>query len=222
MAKYLDEPGLIHFMTLIKTAIANVSTTLIARTHRHTIGKSTGSSATVTAGTAASLSTTTKTFVTSASKLTMGTAASITPVTKKTVVTGGSKTSIPNVTSVGSAPTLGTAFSIPNVTSMTDASVSGHKLIIADGTLGTNFSVPNVTSAGSAPTLGTAIQAYTSLATGDSVTEGTEILVPQFTVADAPTGTVKGVDTFTANTPTVVTPKTVVTSVDAYTGYASI
>lgn len=222
MAKYLDEPGLIHFMTLIKTAISNVSTTLIARTHRHSIGKSTGSSATVTAGTAASLSTTTKTFVTSASKLTMGTAASITPVTKKTVVTGGSKTSIPNVTSVGSAPTLGTAFSIPNVTSMTDASVSGHTLVITDGTLGTNFSVPNVTSAGSAPTLGTAIQAYTSLTTGDSVTTGTAVSVPQFTVDDAPTDTVKGVDTFTANTPTAVTPKTVVTSVDANTGYASI
>ena len=223
MAKYLDEPGLIHFMTLIKTAIANVSTTLIARTHRHTIGKSTGASVTVTAGTAASLSTTTKTFVTSASKLTMGTAAPITPVTKKTVVTGGSKTSIPNI-SVGTANTdTVKGVNVFTANTPTDASVSGHTLIITDGTAASLTTTNKTfTTDATKATTGTAIQAYTSLTTGDSVTEGTEILVPQFTVADAATGTVKGVDTFTANTPTAVTPKTVVTAVDDYTGYASI
>ena len=89
MAKYLDSNGLSHFMTLIKNAISSATSGLISRTHRHTIGSVTG--------TAASLSTETKTFVTEASKVTLGTPASITPVTKKTVVTGGSKTSIPNI-----------------------------------------------------------------------------------------------------------------------------
>lgn len=223
MAKYLDEPGLIHFMTLIKTAITNMSTTLIGRTHRHTIGKSTGSSATVTAGTAASLSTTTKTFVTSASKLTLGTAASITPVTKKTVVTGGGKTNIPNI-SVAAAAT-DTVKGVNEFTANTpsNASVSGHKLTIVDGTAASLTTTNKTfTTDATKATAGTAISAYTSLTTGDSVTEGTEILVPQFTVADAATDSVKGVDTFTPNTPTAVTPKTVVTSVDANTGYAGI
>ena len=253
MAKYLDEPGLIHFMTLIKTAIANVSTTLIARTHRHTIGSSTGSAASVTAGTAASLSTTTKTFVTSASKLTMGTAKSIKPITKKTVVTGGSKTSIPNI-SVGTATTDTVkgvdTFTANTPTAVTPATVvkthtamsavpsssSPYILVItkdsattgasATVTAGTAASLTTTnktfTTDATKATAGTAIDAYTSLTTGDSVTEGTAISVPQFTVADAPTGTVKGVDTFTANTPTAVDPANVVTSVDAHTGYASI
>lgn len=142
---------------------------------------------------------------------------------------------IPNVTSAGSAPTLGTAIpadditawttntpttisytsrSIPNVTAAGSASVSNGTLSISDTTLGTAISadditaytegtaaslsytaksIPNVTSVGSAPTLGTAFS-------------------------------VKAVDTFTANTlpslsytartiPNIsVTPTTVVTS----------
>ena len=223
MAKYLDEPGLIHFMTLIKNALTNVITTLTGRTHRHSIGFTTGSAASVTAGTAASLSTTTKTFVTSASKLTMGTAASIKPITKKQVVTGGSKTSIPNI-SVAAATTdtvKGVNAFTPNTPS--NASVSGHKLTIVDGSAASLTTTDKTfTTDATKATAGTAIDAYTSLTTGDSVTEGTAISVPQFTVADAATGTVKGVDTFTANTPTAVTPATVVTSIDAYTGYASI
>lgn len=223
MAKYLDENGLQHFMSLIKTGIANVSTTLIARTHRHTIGSSTGSAASVTAGTAASLSTTTKTFVTSASKLTMGTAKPIKPIIKKTVVTGGSTTSIPNI-SVAAATTdtvKGVNVFTANIPS--SASVSSHKFTITNGTAASLTTTNKTfTTDATKATAGTAIDAYTSLTTGDSVTEGTEISVPQFTVADAATGTVKGVDTFTANTPTAVTPATVVTSVDANTGYASI
>ena len=56
-------------------------------------------------------------------------------------------------------------------------------------TLGTKFTIPNVTSVGSAPTLGTAIS-------------------------------VKEVDVFTPNTPTAVTPKTVVTAIPSVTGQA--
>ncbi len=177
MAKYLDSNGLSHLMTLIKSAISGASSALINRTHRHSVGATTGAAASVTAGTAASLSTNT--------------------------------VSVPNVTSVGSAPTLGTAFSIPNISkktvvtshtamSATVASNSNTLVITKDSsssgdsvTEGTAFSVPNVTSVGSAPTLGTAIS-------------------------------VKEVDTFTANTPTAVTPNTVVTAVDSYTGYSGI
>jgi len=173
MAKYLDSNGLSHLMTLIKTALSGKSAT----GHTHPIGNpTTGAAASVTAGTAASLSTNT--------------------------------VSIPNVTSVGSAPTLGTAFSIPNITkktvvtshtamSATVASNSNVLVITKDSsstgdsvTEGTAFSVPNVTSVGSAPTLGTAIS-------------------------------IKEVDTFTANTPTAVTPATVVTAIPSTTGQAS-
>ena len=63
-----------------------------------------------------------------------------TAVTKKTVVTGGNKTAIPNVTSAGTAAS---------------ASYSAGVVTFTNGT---------------APSLGTAIQAYTSLTTGDSVT----------------------------------------------------
>lgn len=125
----------------------------------------------------------------------------VTSVTNRTVVTGGNTTDIPNVTSVGSAPTLGTPFTIPNITKKTvvtsasgaTAAYSNGILTITDGsfgtgdsvTTGTAFTVPNVTSAGSAPTLGTAIAAYTSLSTdysvtvstGDSVTSGNAVTV---------------------------------------------
>ena len=68
--------------------------------------------------------------------------------------------SIPNITSVGTPPTLGTAFSIPNVTnkgSAAEFTVANGTLTLKAGsapTLGTAFTVPNVTSAGTVPTLG--------------------------------------------------------------------
>ena len=203
MAKYLDSNGLSYFWQKLKQYFSKIG-------HTHSVS--------VTAGTAASLTTT---------------SISIPNITKKTVVTGGSKTSIPNVTDVGEAPTLGTAFTIPNVTSVgsaptlgtaftipnvtgagsaATAAVSQGVLAIVDGTaptlgtaftvpnvtnvgsaptLGTAFTVPNVTDVGSAPTLGTAVEAYTTLTTGDSITVGTAT-------------SAKGVDVFTANTPTVV------------------
>lgn len=176
MAKYLDSNGLSHFMTLIKSLFS-------VKTHTHSIGKSTGASVTVTAGTAANLSTVTKTFVTDASKVTLGTAKSITPVTKKTVVTGVTKKTV-----------------ITGHTPMSAVCSQGLLTLTADSS-----------------TTGDSV----TVTTGDSVTAGTAISVPQLTVAAASTDTVKGVDTFTTNTPTSVTPKTVVTSVDANTGQAS-
>ena len=203
MAKYLDSNGLSHFMTILKGLL-----------HSHTIGNpTTGPAASVTAGTAASLSTETKTFVTEASKVTTGTPISVPNISKKTVVTGGSTTNVPNISV--------TSKSIPNVTSVgtaASASVTGHKATFTNGTaptLGTAISV------GSAST-GTPIAAYTSLTTGDSVTVGTAISVPNLSAEAAPTGTVKGVDTFTANTPTAVTPNTVVTGIPSSTGQAGI
>lgn len=121
--------------------------------------------------------------------VTPGTAASLTTddvsipsISSKTVVISGTKTAIPNVSV--------TERNIPNVTSAGSAavaSVSGGVLTITDGvapTLGSEISV------GSA-SLGAAIEAYTSLSTGDSITVGTPM-------------TVKAVDTFTPNVPTVV------------------
>lgn len=69
---------------------------------------------------------------------------------------------------------------------------------------GTPFTVPNVTSVGSAPTLGTAIPAddITAWSAGTLPTLGTAI------PADDITG-------WTANTPTAVTPNTVVSGVNA-------
>lgn len=86
-------------------------------------------------------------------------------------------TTVPNVTSVGSAPTLGTAIPADDITSWTTNtptafSVSGEKLIITSGTAATLSytakSIPNVTSVGSAPTLGTAI----TVATGSLASNG--------------------------------------------------
>lgn len=84
-------------------------------------------------------------------------------------------TTVPNVTSVGSAPTLGTAFTIPNIASKTVVTSHTAMSAVPDSThpatfnitkdssstgdsvtTGTAFTVPNVTSVGSAPTLGTA------------------------------------------------------------------
>lgn len=263
MTKYLDENGLLYFWQKIKNRFSAIG-------HTHTIGSTTGDSVSVTAGTKASLTTTTFTVpnVTNA-----GSAATL-----------GDPLSIPNVTSVGSAPTLGTAFTIPNISKKTVVTSVTKKTVVTGGTTTpipnisvTSKSIPNVTNAGSAatatvsqgvltitdgvaPTLGTAISvgsasagtaidAYTSLSTGDSVTVGTgdsvtvgtaftvpnvtsvgsaptlgtPISVPNVTsVGSAPTlgtaFTIKGVDVFTQNTPTAVTKKTVVTSVDATTG----
>lgn len=86
-------------------------------------------------------------------------------------------TTVPNVTSVGSAPTLGTAIPADDITAWTTNtptafSVSGEKLIITSGTAATLSytakSIPNVTSVGSAPTLGTAI----TVATGSLASNG--------------------------------------------------
>lgn len=236
MAKYIDSNGLSHLIGKIKA-------TFSVKSHTHPITSTTGDSVTVTPGTAASLTTTNL---------------SIPNISKKTVVTGGTKTAIPNVTDVGEPPTLGTAFTIPNVGKKTvvtgvtkktvvtgvtkktvvtsispmsatvsdgnllltaDSATTGDSVTVSTGdsvtvstgdsvTLGTAFTVPNVTSVGSAPTLGDPVEAYTTLATGDSITVGTAT-------------SAKGVGTFTANTPTAVTKKTVVTSVSANTGTAS-
>lgn len=121
--------------------------------------------------------------------VTPGTAASLTTddvsvpvISSKRVVISGTKTAIPNVSV--------TEQSIPNVTSVgsaATASVSAGVLTITDGTAPTFGSEISVGSA----SLGTAIEAYTSLSTGDSITVGTPM-------------TVKAVDTFTPNVPTVV------------------
>ena len=86
-------------------------------------------------------------------------------------------TTVPNVTSVGSAPTLGTEISADDITSWTtntptSFTVTGEKLTITSGTAAslsyTEKSIPNVTSVGSAPTLGTAI----TVATGSLASDG--------------------------------------------------
>lgn len=87
-------------------------------------------------------------------------------------------TTVPNVTNVGSTPTLGTAISADDITAWTtntptSITVSGEKLIITPGTAATlsytEKSIPNVTSVGSVPTLGTAI----TVATGSLSSSGT-------------------------------------------------
>lgn len=157
MAKYLDDNGLLYFWQKIKNRFSVIG-------HTHGVSVTTGDSVTVTAGTAAALTTN----PVSIPQTSYG---------SKTVVTGGSTTGIPNVTNAGAAAT---------------ASFSGCTLILTSGT---------------APTLGTKIAAYTSLTTGNSIE--TNALQPI---------TFNAVDTFTANTPTSVTKKTVVTAVSGTTG----
>lgn len=79
-------------------------------------------------------------------------------------------TSVPNITSVGSAPTLGTAITADDITAWTTNTptsfvVTDQKLSITSGTAASlSYSartIPNVTSVGSAPTLGTAITVAT-------------------------------------------------------------
>lgn len=86
-------------------------------------------------------------------------------------------TTVPNVTSVGSAPTLGTAIAADDITAWTTntptaASVSKGVLTITAGSAAslsyTARSIPNITSVGSAPTLGTAI----TVATGSTASNG--------------------------------------------------
>lgn len=149
MAKYIDSNGLSHVFTLLKGYFSKIG-------HTHTVSVTTGDSVSVTAGTAASLSTTTHT--------------------------------IPNVTSVGTTPTLGTPIvAVRNVTTNVYPEVDDGVLSFSTVTTVEPVNIPNVTSVGTTPTLGTAFS-------------------------------VKGVDAFTANTPTAVTKKTVVTSVGGTTG----
>lgn len=92
-------------------------------------------------------------------------------------------TTVPNVTSVGSAPTLGTAIPADDITAWTantattpmTATASEGVLTLTAGSKGTAASlsytaksIPNVTSVGSAPTLGTAI----TVATGSTSASG--------------------------------------------------
>lgn len=109
----------------------------------------------------------------------------VTSVTPATVVTGGSKTNIPNVTGVGTLPslaytsrTVGSASGWSAGTAAT-ATYSNGILTISNGTAPTltitNTSCDDITSwsSGTLPTLGTAIGAYTSLTTGTAATVST-------------------------------------------------
>lgn len=84
-------------------------------------------------------------------------------------------TTVPNVTSAGSAPTLGTAIPADDITAWTTntptaVSVSQGVLTLTSGSAAslsyTAKSIPNVTSVGSAPTLGTAITVATGSLSG--------------------------------------------------------
>lgn len=86
-------------------------------------------------------------------------------------------TTVPNITSTGSAPTLGTPIPADDITAWTTNTptafeIIGEKLKITAGKAATLSytakSIPNVTSAGSAPTLGTAI----TVATGSLASNG--------------------------------------------------
>lgn len=146
MAKYLDSNGLSHVFTMLKGVFS-------AKTHRHSVGSSSGTAKVVDNWSAGS----------------MGTAFTIPNISKKTVVTGGTTTDVPNISV--------TSKSIPNVTSAGSASsatVSQGVLTLVDSvapTLGTAISVGSASA-------GTAIKAYTGLTTGDSVTVGTAFTVP--------------------------------------------
>ena len=193
MAKYLDYSGLSHFLAKLQLL-----------THRHTLPTTTNKAVdTWSAGTLPTLGTAISVGSASAGtpitvgSATLGTPTSITPVTKKTVVTGGSKTSIPNVTAAGSAAA---------------ASVSNGILTLTDGV---------------APTLGTAIEAYTTLSTGDSVTEGTAVSVPDVTVTEVSVPNISVSSVSVPNVTSVGTAPSLTTEnvkvlTDDYTGYAGI
>lgn len=117
------------------------------------------------------------------------------------------KTTVPNITSVGSAPTLGTAFSVPNVTGNT--SVSASKVTKTDDTFVKTISQATSTSsvigtvssgvltlsqaitavgAVSAGTTGTASAVSISNVTATNTTLGTAFSIPNVTsVGSAPT-----------------------------------
>lgn len=109
----------------------------------------------------------------------------VTSVTPATVVTGGTKTGIPNVTGVGTLPSLSyTAKTVGSASgwsqgSMTEATYSNGILQITTGTLPTltitNVDCDDITAwtSGTTPTLGTAISAYTALTTGAAATVST-------------------------------------------------
>lgn len=150
-----------------------------------------------------------------------------TSVTKKTVVTsatfndvvtGGTTTSIPNVTSAGSAPTLQyTARSVGSASGWSkgtaaSAAYSNGILTITNGTAPsltiTSVACDDITSwnAGSAPSLGTAIKAYTSLTTGasGSATTGDSVSVTAGTAATL-NYTARSIPNISVSSKTVVT-----------------
>lgn len=108
------------------------------------------------------------------------TASAVTSTTFNTVVTGGTTTDVPNVTAVGSVPSLSyTARTVGSASGWSagtaaSASYANGILTITNGTAPsltiTNTACDDITawSAGSVPTLGTAIKAYTGLTTGAS------------------------------------------------------
>lgn len=108
------------------------------------------------------------------------TASAVTSATFNTVVTGGTTTNVPNVTAVGSVPSLSyTARTVGSASGWSagtaaSASYANGILTITNGTAPsltiTNTACDDITawSAGSVPTLGTAIKAYTGLTTGAS------------------------------------------------------
>lgn len=132
-----------------------------------------------------------------------GTVSSSVTATKQKLV----KTTVPNITSVGSAPTLGTAFSVPNVTGNT--SVSASKVTKTDDTFVKTISQATSTSsvigtvsggvltlskaitavgAVSAGTTGTASAVSISNVTATNTTLGTAFSIPNVTsVGSAPT-----------------------------------
>ena len=208
MAKYLDSNGLSHFMTILK-----------GLRHFHSIGNPTkGSAASVTAGTAASLSTENKTFVTEASKVTTGTPISVPNISVEAASTDtvkGVNVFTPNTPTSVTKKTV--VLSHTPMSAVPDSTHPATLNITKDSSSsGDSVSV----TAGSAASLTTTNKTFTTDATKASA--GNPISVPNLSAAAAPTDTVKGVDTFTPNTPTAVTPNTVVTGIPSSTGQSGI
>ena len=207
MAKYLDSNGLSHFMTILK-----------GLRHSHSIGNPTkGSAASVTAGTAASLSTENKTFVTEASKVTTGTPISVPNISVEAAATDtvkGVNVFTPNT------PTSVTKKTVVLSHTPMSAVVAANSCLLEitkdSSSSGDSVSV----TAGTAASLTTTNKTFTTDATKASA--GNAISVPNLSAAAAPTDTVKGVDTFTPNTPTAVSPNTVVTGIPSSTGQSGI
>ena len=208
MAKYLDSNGLSHFMTILKGLL-----------HSHSIGNpTTGSAASVTPGTAASLTTETKTFVTEASKVTAGTPISVPNISVAAATTDTVKGVNVFTANTPTAVTKKTVVISHTAMSAVPDSTHPATLNITKDSASTGDSVS--VTAGTAASLTTTDKTFTTDAT--KATAGTAISVPNLSAAAAPTGTVKGVDTFTANTPTAVTPNNVVTGIPNTTGQSGI